>query len=178
MKKIIIILITVLIAYSAVFWLFPRNTSTEILNKEDSSGEVENTIGEETLDNETTINNGKFCFSRNQIATEEAPYSVEEYIRLNINENMVSGVKEGTQEGPDMTNGYKGTLSGEIVNGVIGVIFSYVIEGSAQKEKEEYILRDGDLIKQRYSLVEEDGILVPDKDSEKSEIVYDSVSCE
>ena len=170
-------MVTVLLAYSAIFWFFVRDESAPTAQNEVVAPEVINT-SEEVVETENIITNGKFCFSRTQIATEEAPYSAEEYIELNINENMVSGTKNGNQVGPGVSNGYEGTLSGEIVNEVIGVIFSYVIEGSAQKEKEEYILRGGDLIKQRYPLVEENDILVPDKDGEMSEIVYESAVCE
>jgi hypothetical protein len=177
MKKILIILVTVLVAYSAIFWLFIRDEFVPKSGNEVVAPEVVNTP-EDVAETENTITNGKLCFSRTQVATDEAPYSAEEYIELNINENMASGTKKGTQVGPGVSNGYEGSLSGEIVNEVIGVIFSYVIEGSAGKEKEEYILRNGDLIKQRYPLVEENDILVPDKDGEMSEIVYQSAVCE
>jgi len=178
MKKIITILIIALAAYSAFYWLVLRDKIIK-----DSRVLIETQTPEENLginNEEILVKNpyGKFCFSRNQIATEEAPYSVEEYIELNFNENMVSGFKKGMQAGPDMTNGYQGTLKGERVNDLVGVIFSYTIEGSAQKEKEEYLLKGGNLVKQRYSLVEDDDLLVPDKDSEMTEIGYIKDLCE
>jgi hypothetical protein len=176
MKKIVIILFLALVAYSAIFWLFIRDESAPAPVNEVVAPEVENVPVEDVTETEV-ITNGKFCFDRTQVATDEAPYSAEEYIELNINENMVSGIKNGSQVGPGVSNGYEGTLSGEIVNGTIGVIFSYVIEGSAGKEKEEYILRDGDLIKIRYNLVEEAGILTPDKNTEPSEIAYLKSEC-
>jgi hypothetical protein len=176
MKKIVIILFLALVAYSAIFWLFVRDESAPIPANEVVAPDVENVPVEDVTETEV-IASGKFCFDRNQVATDEAPYSAEEYIELNINENMVSGIKKGSQVGPGVSNGYEGTLSGEIIDGTIGVIFSYVIEGSAGKEKEEYILRDGDLIKIRYNLVEEDGILTPDKTTEQSEIVYLKSEC-
>lgn len=176
MKKIVIILFLALVAYSAIFWLFIRDESAPAPVNEVVAPEVENVPVEDVTETEV-ITNGKFCFDRTQVATDEAPYSAEEYIELNINENMVSGIKNGSQVGPGVSNGYEGNLSGETQDGTIGVIFSYVIEGSAGKEKEEYILRDGDLIKIRYNLVEEDGILTPDKTTEPSEIAYLKAEC-
>ncbi|MEZ4103617.1 MAG: hypothetical protein R3B55_03685 [Candidatus Paceibacterota bacterium] len=171
MKKIILILITALAIYSAFFWLvlkdkikFPENIqeeNTEIAEEEVVKEEVQS----------------KVCFSRNQEATEEAPYSVSEYIELNIDKNIVSGIKTGNQSGPDMTNGYQGTLAGEIKDQKIEVIFDYTIEGSDQKEREEYLLKDAGLVKNRYQLIEENGFLVPDKNTPPTEIIYTKTDC-
>jgi hypothetical protein len=179
MKKILTILVIVLAGYSAFYWLVLKDkiVNEEVVLNENEEVKTEDILVTENEEMPEEIVNGKFCFDRTQVATDEAPYSAEEYIELNINENMVSGIKNGSQIGPGVSNGYEGNLSGEIVDKVIGVIFSYVIEGSAGKEKEEYILRDGDLIKIRYNLVEEDGILVPDKNTEPSEIAYLKAEC-
>jgi len=179
MKKILTILVIVLAGYSALYWLALKDKiiNEEVVLNENEEVKTEDILVTENEEGSEEILNGKFCFDRTQVATDEAPYSAEEYIELNINENMVSGIKNGSQVGPGVSNGYEGTLSGEIVNGTIGVIFSYVIEGSAGKEKEEYILREGDLIKIRYNLVEEDGILTPDKTTEPSEIAYLKSEC-
>src|SRR5689334_22017160 len=58
---------------------------------------------------------GEFCFTRTQKATESAPYNIEEHVKLNFNDKSVTGSKTGTQAGPDMTNGYEGTLTGAVV---------------------------------------------------------------
>ena len=112
------------------------------------------------------------CFARDQEATEDEPYEVSENIELTVNDKIVSGIKKGTQSGPDMTNGYEGTLSGEILDGVYLLTFDYTIEGSDQKEKEEYLIKGDNFIKQRYPLKEEAGILVPDKTKEVTEVSY------
>ncbi|MDQ5883235.1 MAG: hypothetical protein QG654_147 [Patescibacteria group bacterium] len=177
MKKILTILIIVLAGYSAFYWLVLKD---KIVKEDAPLNEIpaqEEVVVAESGEEPMVSINGKFCFDRTQIATEEAPYSAEEYIELNINGNMVSGIKNGSQVGPGVSNGYEGALSGEIVDGTIGVIFSYTIEGSDGKEKEEYVMRDGDLIKIRYNLIEEDGILVPDKTSDSSEIAYLKSEC-
>ena len=177
MKKILTILVLVLVGYSAFYWLIAKD---KIVKNDIILNEVE--IKEEIIVIEDSVTvedlNDKFCFSRTQVATEDAPYSAEEYIELNLKDNVVIGTKEGTQAGPDMTNGYLGTLTGERVGDLISVIFSYTIEGSAQKEKEEYILKEESLVKQRYSLIEDGDLLVPDKESEVTEIVYKKDLCE
>lgn len=179
MKKILTILVIVLAGYSALYWLALKDkiVNEEVVLNENEEAKTEDILVTENEAGSEEILNGKFCFDRTQVATDEAPYSAEEYIEININENIVSGIKKGSQVGPGVSNGYEGTLSGEIQDGIIGVIFSYVIEGSAGKEKEEYVLRDGDLIKIRYNLIEEAGILVPDKTTESSEITYLKSDC-
>ncbi|MEK7588974.1 MAG: hypothetical protein AAB438_04145, partial [Patescibacteria group bacterium] len=60
------------------------------------------------------------------------------------------------------------------------VVFSYVIEGSANKEKEIYRVR-GDktgLDKLRYPLKEESDMLVPDTTQEASILPYYRVGCD
>ena len=86
-------------------------------------------------------------------------------------------MKSGTQSGPDMTNGYEGLLAGTIEGDTIDVIFSYVIEGSAQKEKEIYKIDKDVLTKSRYVLEDVDGVLVPDLNSVPQYIVYTEVVC-
>ncbi len=177
MKKIIFILIISLVAYSVIFWFF---VAEKITPKTPNENQVENIeVEEDVLENESEeVVVLKECFGRKQIATEESPYTVQEFIELNIDGESVSGEKTGNQSGPDMTNGYEGSLSGKISDDKIEVIFSYSIEGSDQKEKEEYVLKTGELVKQRYPLIEdEDGVLVPDKTKEASLIAYKKVDC-
>jgi len=120
---------------------------------------------------------GEICFSYNQKATGDLPYTVAEEITLSIENGMVSGTKTGSQFGPDMTNGYTGTLSGVFENPSLSVVYSYEIEGSAQKEKELYTLSARSLVKHRYSLVEQGDMLVPDRESEPRDVVFTKVSC-
>ncbi len=106
------------------------------------------------------------------------PYAVTEYVQLNMGGTTVSGWKFGTQDGPDMQNGYEGTLSGTKIGNLISAVFSYTIEGSAQKEQEEYVVSENALIKNRYQLEEKAGILVPKKETGiVSEITYASIPC-
>ncbi len=170
MKKIIIILILALLTYSGIFWFV-------LDDKIVVSEPTPEVIVEEVVPVVETPVENKLCFSRSQVATKEAPYAVEENVEIVVNENLVSGTKSGTQAGPDMTNGYEGTLSGEIVDNVIAVMFSYTVEGSNQKEKEEYIFEDQNLVKLRYTLKDDKGILVPDKTDDPIKITYTKSVC-
>lgn len=121
--------------------------------------------------------NEKLCFIYQKSATQSEPYSVKENLEIKISGEKVSGVKNGTQSGPDMTNGYEGLISGTIKGDILDVIFSYEIEGSKQKEQEKYLLIKDGIMKLRYQLREEDGILVPDMSTNPKEIVYKKVEC-
>lgn len=118
-----------------------------------------------------------YCFYRDQKATPEAPYAVQEHVQMMITGASVTGTKTGTQSGPDMTNGYQGTLVGEVKDDEIEVVFSYVIEGSAQKELEVYELRSDWLVKKRYTLYENGDVLVPNKTEDPTLIVYKPEVC-
>mgnify|MGYP003450354893 FL=1 len=120
---------------------------------------------------------GKYCFSRTQVATETEPYSVSEKITLIISNNIVTGTKTGTQAGLDMTNGYEGTLEGTKESDKLQLTYSYTIEGSQNKEKEIYLFSPEELKKERYVLKEEGGILVPDLTSEVKIINYTKDNC-
>lgn len=171
MKKIIIVLIVVLVGYSIFYWfvLSDKIVAPEIIPE---------VVVKEPLEIPEVVVENKMCFTRNQKAIEDAPYEVNENIEITTSDKIVSGVKKGTQNGPDMTNGYEGTLSGEIIDGVYFLTFDYIIEGSNQKEKEEYLLKGDSFIKQRYPLKEESGFLVPDKTQEMQEISYLKEICE
>lgn len=120
---------------------------------------------------------GKYCFAYNHPATDVEPYKTSENISLEILGDKVSGSKSGTQEGPDMTNGYQGSIEGSIIGDSIEVVFSYVVEGSAGKELEMYELEGDSLKKLRYQLTEGKGMLIPDKDKELESINYYKVNC-
>ena len=119
----------------------------------------------------------RLCFARSQVATTEAPYSVEEYIELKqVGTNFV-GTKRGTQVGPGMSNGYVGTLTGSAKDGLITLIFDYVIEGSEQFEEEIYQMENENLVKLRYPLLESKNTLVPDKTQTPTRVVYTKADC-
>lgn len=121
---------------------------------------------------------GTFCFMRDQIATETAPYSANEHIVMTRAGNTITGTKTGTQSGPGVSNGFTGTLTGTLTGDVATVIYAYTVEGSDGKEQEEYqVVKDG-LLKHHYQLKEENGGLVPDKSkTERDSLVYTSEPC-
>lgn len=120
---------------------------------------------------------GTHCFERTQEATDAAPYAVEERIEIAVAGDAVSGMKRGTQAGPDMTNGYEGSLAGTKTGDALDLVFSYTIEGSENSERELYELRGDTLVKMRYPLIEERGMLVPDMSARPSPVAYESVPC-
>lgn len=120
---------------------------------------------------------GRYCYEYKHVATTLEPYNVNEKIDITKTIAKVSGVKSGTQSGPDMTNGYTGTLTGTLDKGMLTALFSYVVEGAAQKEKEIYSMQKDSLIKHRYVLVEDKGVLVPDMNSTPKDLIYNKVSC-
>ncbi len=127
----------------------------------------------------TVLADGEYCYGRIQEATEEAPYAVEEHLKLSIAGDAVTGTKSGTQSGPDMTNGYTGTLSGQRMDMVmIDAVYSYTIEGSENKEQELYSIGPNLLTKFRWALKEEGDMLIPDKTEDPSVITYVSEPCE
>ena len=117
------------------------------------------------------------CYKYHQIATASAPYAVDEYISMKIDGTKVSGIKNGTQNGPDMTNGYTGTLEGTLEKGLMTLIYSYTVEGSQGKEKELYKVVTSGLQKLRYPLKEEGNILVPDMTKKFTTLPYLNINC-
>lgn len=124
---------------------------------------------------------GKYCFSRTQVATTEAPYSAEEHVVLNFLDTKVTGTKSGTQAGPDMTNGYTGTLSGSTIGTEMELTYAYEVEGSKNRELEVYTFSGESLVKKRWVLKESkinsQGILVPDYVGEPQLITYNKEAC-
>lgn len=121
---------------------------------------------------------GMYCFTRTQIATESNPYEVQENISFAISGTNVTGRKQGIQSGPDMTNGYEGSLSGSIENDEMRLVFSYTIEGSQGKELELYSFNGDELQKYRYVLEEGDSMLVPNMSTQASIISYTQFPCQ
>lgn len=121
-----------------------------------------------------------FCFTRTHNATKDAPYTVNEHITLVIDGTSVTGTKRGTQSGPDMTNGYEGTLTGTMQKNIITSVFAYTVEGSYNQEKEIYRVKEDQtgIEKLRYPLIERVGILVPDPSKEFTVELYSRVGCD
>jgi len=120
---------------------------------------------------------GRSCYSYAHIGTAEAPYTVHEVLDIRVDGNKVTGQKDGTQSGPDMTNGYTGTINGTVERDTLGVVYAYVVEGSANKEKEIYRINQTGLVKLRYPLTAGDGMLVPDTTKEFKALDYPMVDC-
>lgn len=117
------------------------------------------------------------CYHYKQVATKDAPYAVDEYITLETNGNKITGLKKGTQVGPDMSNGYQGSLNGTIDGNNLDVIFDYEIEGSKNKEQELYIKTNAGLEKKRYPLMDKGNMLVPDTTKEYKALEYKLTPC-
>ncbi len=124
-----------------------------------------------------TLTNGRQCYTYNHEGTATEPYTVNEFIDINIKGSTVTGTKTGTQSGPDMTNGYSGTIVGTLANNTITDVFSYVIEGSPNQEKEIYKAGLTGIEKLRYPLIEGGKILVPDTTKEYKTMLYARVGC-
>ena len=84
------------------------------------------------------VNNNPYCYVYHQDATASAPYKVDEFIRIVEKEGNITGVKKGTQSGPDMTNGYTGTLTGIVDGQNMQLDFAYIVEGSRNVERAIY----------------------------------------
>jgi hypothetical protein len=123
------------------------------------------------------LKDGRQCYAYNHEATKTEPYTVNEFIDITINGNNVNGAKTGTQKGPDMTNGYSGMIKGTLSKNIINDVFSYIIEGSANKEQEIYKTSKTGIEKLRYPLIQGKGILIPDTKSEYKIMQYARVGC-
>jgi|GEM_PF-2320752 len=133
-------------------------------------------VDQPTQDN-LSLTDGQQCYTYDHKATTREPYTVTEFIDINISGTKVTGTKTGTQKGPDMTNGYTGSITGTLDNNVITDIFSYVIEGSKNKEQEIYRTSKIGIEKMRYPLIEKAGMLVPDTTKTFTAMSYARVGC-
>lgn len=166
MKKFIIIFVILLIIVLGIAF-FTQNKSKD--NYPTPSGE------------DVVLSQGvKQCYIYSQVATAEDPYTVNETVEIVVNGENVSGTKLGTQTGPDMTNGYVGTLSGTIKGNIIDVVYAYIIEGAENKEQEIYQVKKDltGIEKLRYPLKESGGMLVPDTKQDYKILSYNQVDCE
>lgn len=123
-----------------------------------------------------------YCFVYKHTASYDAPYEVEEHMTLTRVRGEITGIKNGTQAGPDMTNGYTGTLTGKAnAEGSIEMVYAYTVEGSNGKELELFTIQGETLVQERYPLIEGkyDGVtmLIPDQTKLAEPLVYIQEVC-
>ena len=147
---------------------------------------TEEVIKTPEVDSSNIPTTGKYCFSRSQRATADAPYSVEEHVVFNFAGVKVTGTKIGTMKnGSYMVDGYEGTLEGSTIsNGdkkEMELTYTYTIEGSKNRELEVYAFFNKNLVKKRWVLKEAkingESILVPDYVGEPKLIMYEFEQC-
>jgi hypothetical protein len=175
MKKILYVVIIIVVIGLGVFYFYQKsiiNKKTVVPVNNQTTNQIANQSSVEP------ISDGQYCFSRSQEATTTEPYQVKENIVFNIKGDVVTGTKNGTQNGPDMTNGYTGDLKGSISGNNMELTYSYTIEGSNGKELEVYQFQNGLLIKKRWVLVDEGGVLMPDKIEDPKIIYYTEDKCQ
>ncbi len=124
-----------------------------------------------------SLADGRQCYVYNHETSTNEPYKVQEFIDITIDGTKVTGTKKGTQSGPDMTNGYTGTITGILEENKITAIFSYEIEGSKNKEEEIYKTSRTGIEKIRYPLTEEKDMLVPNTTKDFKLLIYSRVNC-
>jgi hypothetical protein len=166
-----LILIGITLLFTQNFWL---SKLVEVILLQEKNPVV---VGVQMVQPNSTLQDGKQCYSYTHNATIDAPYTVHEFIDITIQGANVTGVKQGTQAGPNMTNGYTGSIVGIHKNNTITDIFSYVVEGSKNKEQEIYRTSKTGIEKLRYPLVDKKGILTPDTTKSFTSLLYTRVSC-
>jgi hypothetical protein len=168
MKRILAVFIgIVIIGGIGAAWYFSQNNSASMANVFKSTNTPESPSSMSSIS----------CYEYKQVATKDAPYQVKERLTLTIGNEVVTGTKTGFQSGPDMTNGYEGTITGSRSSDTITAVFTYTVEGSTNNEQEEYQITPTGLIKHRYPLKDENGILVPDTTQLKKDLAYTRISC-
>ncbi len=166
MKKITTSVVVVVLVFVALYFLLNKKPTPTPPVEQNTQGVV-------------ALVDGRQCYTFNHEGTKDEPYTVNEFLDITINGTKVTGTKTGTQSGPDMTNGYIGTISGTLENNSITSVFAYIIEGSSNKEKELYRASTTGLEKLRYPLMEGSGqMLVPDTTKDVKILSYARVGCE
>jgi hypothetical protein len=169
-SKVLAVILFVLIFYTG-FFLGEKKTEVNNLNK------VTQVQVDKAKNTETLLKDGKYCYSRLQEATTASPYKVKENVILNIKGDIVTGTKTGTQSGPDMTNGYYGDLKGTVRGNTLELLYSYTVEGSNNKELEVYEMQNNSIVKMRWSLIDKNNVLTPDKIGNPQMILYSEEKC-
>ncbi|HVY36156.1 MAG TPA: hypothetical protein VG982_02680 [Candidatus Paceibacterota bacterium] len=171
LRIILLILIIVGVAALVTQRLWVPKLVAYILSREQSP------VPAVTVQAPIQLSDGRQCYTYTHEATQDAPYTVHEFLDITINGTSVTGTKTGTQEGPDMTNGYRGSFVGTLNNNMIRGIFSATIEGAANKEEEIYKATTTGVEKLRYPLTEKGGIHVPDETQSPTALRYARVEC-
>lgn len=167
-KIILIIFILIIILGFVAYFFYFKNKNISLINNVDTTFEVQKVL---------TLEDGRQCYTYSHEATPDAPYTTTEFIDITINGKVVTGTKNGTQNGPDMTNGYTGIIAGTLENNGITDVYSYIIEGSKGKEKEIYKAGLVGLEKLRYPLIDQKGVQVPDTTKPFKVLIYGRVGC-
>ena len=176
MKKTIRIFLLVLIIIGIIALITQKIWVPKLVDKILSSENIP-VVAPVVVQPNITLVDGRQCYTFRHEATTTEPYLVNELLDINIIGTKVSGAKTGNQKGPDMNNGYTGTIAGTLEKNTITAILSYTVEGSKGKEKEIYHTSKTGLEKLRYPLIEEKGILVPDTTKEYTLLQYLRVGC-
>lgn len=173
-RIILFILILVGIAALATQRIWVPKLVDKIIKYEDRNKPI---LATDPIESAVKLVDGRQCYSYNHEATKDAPYTVNEFIDVTIKGEVVTGTKTGNQKGPDMTNGYTGTITGKLNQNTIYDVYSYIVEGSKNKEGEIYRANKTGIEKLRYPLVEKGGVLVPDMTKEFQLMSYARVPC-
>lgn len=122
---------------------------------------------------------GRQCYTYSHEATKEEPVTSTEFIDMTIAGTKVTGTKHGTQSGPELSNGWEGTVTGTLAGDMINVAFAYTVEGSQNTEHEMYQAGLTGIDKLRYPLIDKfkEG-LFPDTTKEYNLLHYARVGCE
>lgn len=165
MKNIAVSVGVVILVIVAGYFLLHHKISTPVVATDNGQQPVQ-------------LVDGRQCYTFSHEGTKDEPYTVHEFLDITIAGKNVTGTKTGTQSGPDMTNGYKGTISGTLENNAITDVFDYVIEGSSNKEQELYRANLTGIEKLRYPLMEgKNQMLVPDTSQSVKILNYARVEC-
>ncbi len=133
----------------------------------------------EPIEKSLTFTQGRQCYVYAHEGTPDAPYTTSESIDMTITGTKVIGTKQGTQSGPDMTNGYTGSLTGTIADDTMTVDFAYTVEGSKNTEQEIYIVTESGMNKLQYPLIDKYKTgLVPDTTKPYTTRAYRTVVCD
>lgn len=182
MKKVLIVLVVLVIVVSVGFKIEESKNRKELQLPSQVKIPV---VTDQSVDQKTSFEfeEGKtYCFDYEQKADTKNPYAVTEHLQLRKEGDSLIGSKTGTQAGPNMTNGYSGTLKGTLSPGELFLVFDYTVEGAKNKELEIYNLEGVSVIKKRYPLSEGvyqgQKMLVPDQSLTFESLVYNPESCQ
>ncbi len=121
---------------------------------------------------------GRQCYTYSHEATKQEPVTSTEFIDMTITGTKVTGTKTGTQSGPELSNGWEGSVTGTLSGNTINVAFAYTVEGSKNTEHEIYKAGLTGIDKLRYPLIDKfkDG-LFPDTTKPYTLLHYARVGC-